>query len=201
MKKEQDYIKDIADIRTMMERSSKFLSLSGWAGIMAGMYALAGTFIAYNVYGFYPVDIFYVTSNLQQIIIVALIVLALALSTAIVLSRIKARGLEEKIWTATSRRLVTHMAFPLVSGGVLILIIITKGLIGLIAPLSLLFYGLALVNASKYTIDDVKILGFVQIGLGLLSTYYIDYSILLWAIGFGIAHIIYGFYMYIRYEK
>ncbi len=201
MKKEQDYIKDIAEIRTMMERSSKFLSLSGWAGIMAGIYALTGAFAAYRVYGFYPDEIFYSSADLAYVIMLALLVLILALISAVFLSWKNAQNKSEKIWTATSRRLVVHMAFPLVSGGTLLLIFISKGLIGLIAPLSLLFYGLALYNASKYTFDDIKYLGFVQIGLGLISAYFIEFSLLIWAIGFGVVHIIYGITMYIRYEK
>tara|TARA_R100001143_G_scaffold52481_2_gene47712 strand:- start:89945 stop:90550 length:606 start_codon:yes stop_codon:yes gene_type:complete len=201
MKKEQDYIKDIAEIRSMMERSSKFLSLSGWAGIMAGLYALGGIIVAHRIYGFYPDEIFYSSDKLPNVIVLALLVLILALMTAVILSRKKARDKNEKIWTATSRRLVVHMAFPLVSGGILLLVFISKGLIGLIAPLSLIFYGLALVNASKYTIDDVKYLGFIQIGFGLISSFFIEFGLLFWSCGFGIIHIIYGIYMYIRYEK
>lgn len=201
MKKEQDYIKDIAEIRSMMERSSKFLSLSGWAGIMAGLYALAGAFVAYRVFGFDPDEIFYRADELQSVIVLATLILILALISAVLLSWRNAQDKSEKIWTATSRRLVVHMAFPLVSGGILMLIFISKGLIGLIAPLSLLFYGLALVNASKYTFDDIKYLGFVQIGLGMISSYFIEFSLLIWAIGFGVVHIIYGITMYIRYEK
>lgn len=201
MKKEQDYIKDIAEIRSLMERSSKFLSLSGWAGILAGFYALAGAFIAYNVYGFYPDEIFYSTANLPNVIMLALLVLILALISAVFFSWKKAQDQNDKIWSTTSRRLVVHMAFPLVSGGILLLVFISKGLIGFIAPLSLLFYGLGLYNASKYTIDEVKYLGFVQMGLGLISSYFIEFGLLFWTIGFGIVHIIYGIYMYIRYEK
>lgn len=201
MKKEKDYIKDIAEIRSMMERSSKFLSLSGWAGIMAGFYAIAGVFVAYNVYGFNPDEIFYSSSELPKIVMLGFLILILALVSAMFFSWKKAREQSEYLWTPTSRRLLVHMANPLVTGGILLLILISKGLIGLIAPLSLLFYGLALYNASKYTLSEVKYLGFVQLGLGLMSSYFIEFGLLFWAIGFGIVHIIYGIIMYIRYEK
>lgn len=201
MKKEQDYIKDIAEIRSLMERSSKFLSLSGWAGILAGFYALAGVFVAYNVFGFNPDEIFYSSSDLPKVILLGLLILILALVTAVFFSWKNAQNKNDKIWTATSRRLVVHMSFPLVSGGILLLVFISKGLIGLIAPLSLLFYGLALYNASKYTIDEIKYLGIVQMGLGLISSYFIEFGLLLWAVGFGFVHIVYGISMYIRNEK
>ena len=144
MKEQQDYIQDIAEIRSMMERSSKFLSLSGWAGIMAGIYALAGAYVAYSLLGFTPDAVDYSYSNLAPVILLALGVLVLALITAVLFSRKKATDINEQIWNATSRRLLVNMAVPLSIGGVLILMFIAKGLLGLTAPLMLIFYGLAL---------------------------------------------------------
>lgn len=201
MKEEQDYIQDIAEIRSMMERSSKFLSLSGWAGIMAGIYALAGAYIAHSFFGFKPNEFFYSSPALQEVILLAIVVLILALITAILFSRKKAHTKSEKIWNATSRRLLATMAVPLVSGGILILVFISKGLTGLIAPISLLFYGLSLYNASKLTIEDVKYLGITLIGLGLINSWFIEFGLLFWAIGFGLIHIVYGIYMHFRHER
>jgi uncharacterized membrane protein YidH (DUF202 family) len=208
MKEEQDYIRDIAEIRSMMERSSKFLSLSGWAGIMAGIYALSGAYIAWKIFDFNPGEIVYSTTNsgdlssgLWKVIFLAFIILILAIGTAIFLSSKKANRRGEKAWNATSRRLLANMAVPLVVGGILILVLFSKDLIGLIAPFTLLFYGLALYNASKFTYDEVKLLGMIQMGLGLISSYFIGYGLLFWAIGFGAVHIVYGIYIHFRYER
>jgi hypothetical protein len=201
MKKEQDYIQHIAEIRSMMERSAKFLSLSGWAGIMAGIYALLGAYTVYTVFNYNPDKIVYRIPGFSSVIILAVMILIFAVATAIFLSYKKADKNGEKIWNATSRRLIAGMSVPLITGGILILILISKELTGLIAPLTLIFYGLALYNASKFTIDEVKYLGMIQIGLGLLSSYFIEYSLLLWALGFGAAHIVYGIYMHFRYER
>jgi hypothetical protein len=207
MKETQDYIRDIAEIRSMMERSSKFLSLSGWAGIMAGIYALAGAYIAYAVLDFNPDAISAAApseglpAGLLQVVLLALAILILAIGTAIFLSWKKAGARGEKAWNATSRRLLTSMAVPLTAGGILILILFSKGLIGLIAPLMLLFYGLALYNAGKFTFPEVKFLGMIQIGLGLLSAWFIEYGLLFWAVGFGVLHIVYGIYLHFRYER
>ncbi|MDZ7765811.1 MAG: hypothetical protein U5K00_15560 [Melioribacteraceae bacterium] len=203
MKENRDYIQDIAEIRSMMERSSKFLSLSGWAGIMAGLYALAGAYIAYNFFDFNPTLISSgdFTSEFSNVIILAIIVLILAMVTAIIFSYKNAKDKGDSIWNPTSRRLVFSMSVPLLSGGILIIVLIFNGLIGLIVPMTLIFYGLALYNASKFTIDEVKFLGFVQIGLGLISTYFVKDGLLIWAIGFGVVHIIYGIYMHFRYER
>lgn len=204
MKEEQDYIRDLAEIRSMMERSSKFLSLSGWAGIMAGIYALAGAYIAHTVFAFQPEGIAATdtpSSSTWSVVLLAVFILALAICTAVFLSYKRANSKGEKAWNATSRRLLGSMGVPLVAGGILLLVLLSKGLVGLIAPLTLLFYGLALYNASKYTYHEVKVLGMVQIGLGLVSSYFIGYGLLFWALGFGVVHIIYGLYMHFRYER
>ena len=208
MKEEKDYIQDIADIRSMMERSSKFLSLSGWAGVLAGIYALTGAYIAYDFFNFNPDQIVYsslesesLALSLPKAIFLAILILILAIGTASFLSYKKANKKGEKIWNATTRRLLINMAVPLLTGGLLILILLLKGLIGLIAPFTLIFYGLAIYNASRFTYDEVKILGFIQIGLGLISSYFVEYGLLIWALGFGVVHIIYGIYMYYKYEK
>lgn len=208
MREERDYIQDITEIRSMMERSTKFLSLSGWSGILAGIYALVGAWIAYDIFSFNPAEIVYRAENLKslqatlpEVILLALLILTLAVGTAIFLSYRKADRRGEKAWNATSRQLLVHMAVPLLAGGILILILLSKGFVGLMAPLTLLFYGLALYNASKFTFDDLKFLGLIQIGLGLLSLGFIEYSLLFWAIGFGAVHIIYGIYMHLRYER
>lgn len=208
MKKEKDYIQDIAEIRTMMERSSKFHSLSGWAGIMAGIYALAGVLAAYKIYDFNPTTIGGSLNSdnssypaLFNIVLLALAVLLFALSTAIYVSFREARKREEKLWNATSKRLLVSMVTPLFVGGVLILILITKGMIGLIAPFSLIFYGLALFSGGNFTYPEVRILGIIQISLGLISSYFVEYGLIFWALGFGVAHIIYGIYMQFKYNK
>lgn len=201
MKKEQDYLKDIAEIRSMMERSSKFLSLSGWAGILAGTFALAGAGFAHRVLAFQPDKIFYSYSNLSELILTATGVLVLALFSALIDSRIKARTREEKAWTITSRRMLTAMAVPLLTGGILIMLLISYGLLGLIAPLTLLFYGFTLHNAGFFTFPEIRIMGFLQMILGLINVAFISYGLLFWAIGFGAVHIVYGIYMHFRYER
>jgi uncharacterized membrane protein YidH (DUF202 family) len=208
MQEKQDYIRDIAEMRSMMERSSKFLSLSGLAGIMAGIYALSGAYIAYQFFYFNPDEIVYssiksgsLSLSLLKVIFLAITVLVLALGTAIFLSYKKANKKGEKFWNYTAKRLLINMAVPLIAGGLLILILISKGLIGFIAPFTLLFYGLALYNASKFTYDEVRSLGLIEIGLGLISSYFVEYGLLFWALGFGVVHIIYGIYIHYRYER
>jgi uncharacterized membrane protein YidH (DUF202 family) len=204
MKEEQDYIRDLAEIRSMMERSSKFLSLSGLAGVLAGIYALTGVYIAYSVFNFNPNQVINGSSDsssLSVVLFIAMAVLLLAIGTAIFLSRKKAQKRNKKVWNAPSKRMIATMAVPLSAGGIFILLLLSKGLIGLIAPSTLLFYGLALYSASQFTFGDLKFLGVIQMGLGLMGTWFVEYGLLLWALGFGVIHIIYGIYMHLKYER
>jgi hypothetical protein len=77
--------------------------------------------------------------------------------------------------------------------------LLVNGYIGFVTPLTLIFYGLALVNASKYTLSEVRSLGIIEIVIGLFAMHFIGYGLLLWAVGFGVMHIIYGIIMHIRY--
>lgn len=204
MKEDQDYIKDIAEMRSMMERSSRFLSISGLAGLTAGIYALAGAIIAYTLFDFNPGALTYdikAYPNLPQLIILATVVLVLATGTAAMLSYRKANKRGESIWNNTSRRVLVNMAVPLVTGGVFILILLAKGIIGLAAPCMLIFYGLALFNASKFMYEEMRTLGLIQTALGLISTYFVEYGLIFWAAGFGVVNIIYGIYLHYRYER
>ena len=197
-------MQDIAEIRTMMERSSRFLSLSGWAGIMAGIYALAGVWVAVSILGFHPNRMVYhfgTASERLQLLGLGAVVMVLAISTAMLLSSRKAKSKGENGWNATSRRLLFNMGVPLVAGGVLILILFQNELAGLVIPCTLVFYGLALFNASKYTLDEVRYMGLIQTGLGLLAAGFIEFSVILWAVGFGLVHIGYGIYIYFKYDK
>lgn len=204
MKEQRNYIQDLAEIRSMMERSSKFLSLSGLAGVMAGIYALAGVWIANAVLDFNPDSIMYrpaETTGLINVILLAVLILLLSVGTAMFLSYRKAVKRNENAWNLASRQMIANMAIPLSAGGILLFVLLSKGLIGLIAPLTLLFYGLALYSAGKYTYNEIRFLGLIQMGLGLMSSYFIEYSLLLWALGFGVLHIVYGIYMHLRYER
>jgi hypothetical protein len=208
MKKDKDYLQDIEEIRSLMEKSSKFISLSGWAGIFAGVFALLGSYIALTYLDFNPQSLSVDTENnpFQQkqifsLVQLALLVFLLAISFALFFTHRRAKRKDELLWTPTAKRLVMNMAVPLFTGGILILLFISHGLIGFIAPFSLLFYGLALFTISKFTFDEVKILGLIEILLGLISVYKVSLGLLFWAIGFGVVHIVYGIYVYFKYER
>lgn len=208
MKAEKEYINDLKEIRSMMERSTRFLSLTGWSGIMAGIYALIGSFLGYTLYYkthqkfiYNTLDAVEMINHSLQFFLIGAAVLFMAVGTAIILSWKKSTRTGDILWNAAARRLLENLMIPLACGGVFILILFSKGLFGLIAPVSLIFYGLALVNASKFTFEEVKYFGIIEIILGLIASYFIGYGLLFWAIGFGLLHIVYGVYMHLKYER
>jgi len=200
--REKDYLKDISEIKNLMDRSSRFVSLSGLSGIFAGIYAFVGGAIAY-VYLFpKPGEYLSLHSwNFKLVLILLASVLVLSIITAYLLTTRRAISNNEKIWDTTTRRLLINFLIPLVTGGIYIIIKLNSQHYGLSASLMLIFYGLALVNASKYTIGNVKYLGYAQIGIGLVCAALPSYGLWFWLLGFGLFHIIYGSIMYLKERK
>ena len=201
MEENKDYERDLASIRNIMERSAKFISLSGLSGVLAGVYALFAAVYAYQYIYWREIqehlDGFTVPS--YHLIITAAITLLASLATGFWLSYRKAKRLGQTIWNSTSRKLIVNLLIPLVAGGLFVLMMLWYGYIGLVAPACLLFYGLALLNASQNLFTEIRYLAYCEIILGLISTAYLGYGLLFWALGFGVLHIIYGALMYRKY--
>jgi len=199
---EKDYLKDIAEIKNLMNRSSRFISLSGLSGIFAGIYAIVGAIIGY-IYLF-PKPGEYLTLhslNFKLLLILLASVLILSIITSYLITSRTAKKNKEEIWNKTTRRLLLNFLMPLVTGGIYIVIKLTSQHYGLTASLMLIFYGLALVNASKYTIGNVKYLGYAEIIVGLVCAALPGFGLWFWLIGFGLLHIIYGSIMYLKETK
>jgi predicted lysophospholipase L1 biosynthesis ABC-type transport system permease subunit len=206
MKPIQEYEQDIASIRTMMERSAKFISLSGLSGVLAGLYALTGAAIVfvrirYPLFGWESSAGYTLRADaMTELIIVALTVLIASIGTGMWLSGRKARKHGVKLWSPASKSLFVNLSIPLVSGGIFILIMLYSGYFALVAPACLLFYGLALIQASANTFQEIRYLGFCEIALGLVSALMPGFGLVFWAVGFGVLHIIYGAIMHNKYD-
>lgn len=206
MIKNQEPIETLHDIKRIMERSSRFISLSGLSGVAAGICAIIGSWIALqwlNSYHNHQAD--FSEQDFQHLkikfLVLALAVLAAAWVSAFYFTWRKARHNNLPVWDHTSRRLVINMLIPLISGGLFILAMLQYDEWRFIAPASLIFYGIALVNASRYTLSDVRYLGIMQIVLGLVNTQFTESGLYFWAAGFGILHIVYGLIMWWKYDR
>ncbi len=203
---QEKYIEDLKEIKQMMDRSSRFISLSGLSGVAAGVFALIGAYFAWQIlysnFDYQAYDrILLTTEQLTQLVAIGLGTLILSLGSGILFTILKTRKIKQNIWDSQTKRLLINLFIPLLTGGIFCFLLILKGYIGLAAPVTLLFYGLALVNASKYTLTEVRSLGILEIVLGLLATYFIGYGLLFWSIGFGLLHVIYGIIMELKYKS
>ena len=190
----------LTEIRHLMERSSRFISLSGFSGVFAGIYALAGAAIAWWHLHKPGGE----TSGQETLVFLladALVVLCLAVGTGIFLTTRKARKDGNSLFDTAAKKLIINLCIPLVAGGIFCIAMIYHGDSQYLASAMLVFYGLALVHASKYTRDDIRSLGISEIILGAFSLWMTGWGLVFWALGFGILHIVYGVYMYLKYEK
>jgi len=164
----ETYIEDLKMIREMMNRSSRFISLSGLSGVFAGSFALIGAYLAYlTVYANQDYlqyrKAVLTTETITTLLLIAVVTLLLSITMGIFLSKRKARKDKEKVWNLQAKRMLINLFIPLITGGILSLIFLFKGYIGIVAPLTLIFYGLALVNASKYTLTEIRSLASLKL--------------------------------------
>ncbi len=201
----------LAEIRAIMQRSTRFIALSGLSGVATGLVALIGAGIAY-----YKVTSDYDTSNIAYAFHIAgnegaklfrfLLILCVAMIVAAVVVAIyftnrSARQKGQPVWDNSAKRLLINLGIPLTAGGIFCLLLFWHDAIDLIMPAMLLFYGMAMLHASKYSVDELRQLGISEVALGLLAGFWSNYGLLFWAIGFGIFPILYGLRMYNRYER
>lgn len=218
MDNKEKHLEQLEDIKRLMEKSSRFISLSGLSGIFAGVFALLGALAVYYRYfgsfsyqaytNRFPMNI--TVDFIFFLIIIALLVLFLSVSVSIFFTTKKAKKQGLPLWDDNAFKTIINLLVPLSVGGVFCLILlyhsiqgysVSYKIFGLVAPTTLLFYGLALYNAGKYTLDEIRYLGVSEIILGLLGCIFIGYGLMFWALGFGVLHIVYGFMMWWKYER
>jgi hypothetical protein len=196
MENSYKHLRDIEAIKQMMERSSRFISLSGWSGISAGFFALLGAGVAYRMMQTYT------GRSLETALVLdAIVVLILALVSSVYFSWRKARKQGGTLYTPLTRKLLVHMAIPLVTGGIYSAILLMQGHAHLVTGTTLIFYGLALVNAGRFTNKEAVILGLAELALGIAATAWYAYGFWIWACGFGLFHILYGVTLYRKYDR
>ena len=197
------HLQDISEIRSLMAKSAKFLSLSGLSGVSAGVCALIGAAAAWNYMG--GVGDYHRGSlgsdYLNFFLLDAFLVLVGALASASFFSIRYARKKDLPIWNQTAKHMLLGLGIPLVTGGIFCLIMLWHGLWMWVAPTTLIFYGLALLNAGKFTVNEVQWLGITEVVLGLIGAYFTGWGLYLWALGFGVIHVVYGALMYLKYER
>ena len=198
MSTENEHLDNLAEIRSLMERSSRFISLSGLCGVFAGLFAIGGAIAAHWAITSPEFD----AEALRYFLVGdALIILVASLAASLVFTMRKARKAGLAIWDSTAKRLLVNLMIPLATGGAFCIILLVREQYLYITPLLFIFYGLGLLNASRYTLQDIRYLGIIQILIGLAASLWPQYILGLWILGFGIMHIVYGITMYYKYER
>ena len=197
---------DLVHIRSMMERSSRFISLSGLSGVFAGLSALLGGVYVYQLFKAKGIEYFednhqlYSTSLITELILTAFVILFFALAFGIFFTVRKSKKLNLPIWTSATKNMLFNLAIPLIAGAVFCFALVYHQMFILVAPSTLIFYGLALLNAEKYTYSDIKYLGFSEVVLGSIALFFVGYGLVFWILGFGILHIFYGLLLFKKYK-
>lgn len=197
---------DLVHIRSMMERSSRFISLSGLSGVFAGLSALLGGVYVCQLFKVNGIEYFednhqlYSTSLITELILTAFVILFFALAFGIFFTVRKSKKLNLPIWTSATKNMLFNLAIPLIAGAVFCFALVYHQMFILVAPSTLIFYGLALLNAEKYTYSDIKYLGFSEVILGSIALFFVGYGLVFWILGFGILHIFYGLLLFKKYK-
>jgi len=210
METNKDQLETLNEIKGLMQRSAKFVSLSGMSGIAAGTVALTGSaIISYNLHiGFFEQlttsminSMVKLPNNVIFIFAMLFAVLLLALLLVIYFSSRNAKSKRIIFWDSIAKTVFKNLFLFLITGGIFCLILFHYGIYFLIVPAMLIFYGLALINVSKFTFNEITQLGIIEICLGIFASFIIVYPLLIWTVGFGILHLIYGIYVYLKYER
>lgn len=212
MNPHQEQLDSLREIRNLMERSSRYLPLSGIAGIIIGLVSLASIAWLYQYLGlgvspnpYYELLLAENGSldaeNARFFLLLFGSVFLVSLGVEIYLAERNAKKKGIPAWDATAKRFLVNLFIPMLAGGLFCLVLASQGQVQLILPATLIFYGMGLFTASRYTIEDIRYLGIVELTLGLLASFYPALGLLFWAIGFGVLHIIYGIIIYFKYEK
>lgn len=193
-------IEDLQHIKSIMERSTKFLSLSGWSGIWVGLCGLAASVLLYN-WQYAALAAHTPPYEAVHLLLLALITFIVALSGGLYFTIQKTKKLGSPFLTKVTKRLLLRFCIPLAIGGVLCILLYEKSLLPLTLPITLLFYGLALYSIQEDTVKEIKTMAYIEILLGLFAFYFSAYALFFWALGFGIIHLLYGVILWNKYDK
>lgn len=205
MEKHEEQLAAIQEIRDMMDHATRIKSISGLSGILAGILSFVCLYAVYLVTGISPIEsealdrMWYTSSQALILCFISLLIICIGIGFYLAMRNANQSG--KSAWDNSAKRLACSLAIPVLAGGIFSILLTRFGLIAIAAPATLLFYGMGLVSASKYTLDAVRTVGLLFIFLGLLATYFLAYGLVIWALGFGLVHVVYGFIIYVKYER
>jgi heme/copper-type cytochrome/quinol oxidase subunit 2 len=208
----KEVLNTLSEIRDLMQKSSKFLTLSGISAVLVGVYACVAAVIAYSILGSegglpwdfaeFPKLQVNTPYRLQLMEFFAVVLILLCLATVYAFSYRKAKKQQTPlVFNITARRFLWSFFLPMIVGGILCIALIYRQKYGLTSDVMLIFYGIALVNASSYTYSNARFLGYAELALGLTDSFINGHALLFWTLGFGVFHIVYGIFIHLKYDR
>ena len=199
----KDALNTLHEIKELMEKSSRFQAISGWSILIVGLLASvvsAGAWLLLLPHEGMSMGGMLINSPYRTLIASSVALALLVVSFAVVCfgsyRMMKRQGGFE--FGRTIRRPLFHFAVPMVVGGLLCLAMLMQGHYGLTSTFMLVFYGLALLNASHYTSRSIALLGYCELVLGVVDCFVVSHAILFWFLGFGLLHIVFGIYFILK---
>ena len=195
----KEVLSTLNDIKEMMERSSKFKAISGLSIIIVGFLASLVSAYIYFCMGDYRIN---TPAKWRTTVIIAIVLLVVAFATVFVMSYLKARQFKLRFtFDTTMRRLLLNFFIPMAAGGLLCMALLSQQHYGLVSSITLIFYGLALINSSHFSYSELRYLGYAELALGLIDCFLVDYAVLTWFLGFGVFHIVFGIIFMMKYGR
>lgn len=209
------HLDDIKDIKNMMNKATKFSSLSGFSIIAAGFLAIIGGFLIYSDLEFFLhegklmgysnlIESEAGSEDFQRKIKLLLFVGAIIFSCSVLIFYVaglkKSKRQQMVFWNPSMVRALKSLFVPVIAGGIFSILLIGHGFVGMVAPATLIFYGLGLINSSKYTYGEIEVLGYIELILGLIASFFMGFGLLFWVIGFGFCHVFFGVIFYLRHD-
>jgi len=201
MDKKDKHIEDLRAIHNLMERSSIFVNLSGIGAIIVGLCALAGSWFAHRILWQYSLAPYTLTELKLSLLTLAAIVFFSALGIYVLFVWLRSRQLKAKFWNATARKISINFGVPFLSGSLVVFHLLTNDYISMVAPVSIIVYGIAVFCASHNSFVESRLLAVLEIALGVVALWFPGQGLWFWMVGFGLLHILYGIVFWFNHER
>ncbi len=172
----------LAYIRQTMESASTFTALSGWGLVAVGVVGMVAAVLAWRTG----------TPEKLGIWVPAALVGVLCAGVA---NASKARRLEMPLWSGSFRKVAWVMTPVLAAGALLTLAMVNASVRHLLPGTWLALYGAGVTAGGTFSLRAVRWMGLAFIVLGGLAFWAPQQGIVFLAVGFGVLHILFGFYL------
>ena len=180
-----------------MQQYTSYFSLSGFSGILLGIYGLLMVYVLHILTSTYG-DGFDGSSQLPialleiVITIFGIVMILISLFTLWIRARRENKKQNSKLWNPFSKKTRLQTLVPLIFFIAVLIIVANKGYYSLITPLLLFLYGILLLNVSRVSLKRLRLLAIAEMILGIIAYFIYDNELLFLAIGLGAFHLLYG---------